>query len=342
MTALTHDSPVGPRLGPGLALAVVSASSFGLAGSLARGLQEAGWTPAAAVAARVLLAAVVLAPVAVTQLRGRWGLLRRSAPVIAAFGLIAIAGCQLAYFTAVTHMEVGVALLIEYTAPVAVVAWLWLGHGQRPGRLTVLGALIGTLGLLLVLDLTSGAQANVVGILWALAAMLGAATYFVLSARQQDGLPASVLATGGLLLGGLALVAAGAVGLVPFAASTADVAFVGFTVAWWPTVLTLGVVTAAVAYAAGIAATRRLGSRLASFVGLTEVLMALLLAWLLLGEAPRAIQLVGGALILIGVGVVRLGEPRLPRPKTTRSSSATCSTSLWETKSRPAPAPHGG
>lgn len=313
MARFTHDERAGGRRGSGVGLAVVSASSFGLAGSLARGLQEAGWTPAAAVAARVLLASAVLAPVAVAQLRGRWNLLRRTAPVITAYGLVAIAGCQLAYFTAVTHMEVGVALLIEYTAPVAVVVWLWLRHGRRPGRLTVLGAALGTIGLLLVLDLASGARANVVGILWALAAMLGAATYFVLSARQQDGLPASVLATAGLLLGGLALVVAGAVGFVPFAVSTADVAFVGFTVSWWPTVLTLGVVTAAVAYAAGIAATRMLGSRLASFVGLTEVLMALVFAWLLLGEVPRGIQMVGGVLILIGVVVVRLGEPR-PAP----------------------------
>jgi drug/metabolite transporter (DMT)-like permease len=316
MAAFTHDA----RLGAGLGLALVSASSFGLAGSLARALRDAGWTPAAAVAARVLLAAVVLAPIALVQLRGRWGLLRRTAGVITAYGLVAIAGCQLAYFTAVTYMEVGVALLVEYTAPVAVVGWLWLRHRQRPGRLTVLGALIAIAGLLLVLDLLSGARASLVGILWALAAMVGAASYFVLSARREDGLPGSVLAAGGLLLGGLALVAAGALGIVPFAVSTADVAFVGFTAGWWPTVLTLGVVTAALAYAAGIAATRRLGSRLASFVGLTEVLMALLFAWLLLGEAPRPIQLVGGALILIGVVVVRLGEPvRAPEPAPART-----------------------
>jgi drug/metabolite transporter (DMT)-like permease len=310
MTVLAHDR----HWGPGLGFAALSASSFGLAGPLARGLQEAGWTSAAAVAVRVLLAAVVLAPAAVLQLRGRWNLLLRTAPLITAYGLVAIAGCQLAYFTAVAHMEVGVALLIEFTAPVAVVGWLWLRHRQRPGRLTVVGALIATAGLLLVLDLLSDARANVVGILWALGAMVGAATYFVLSARQEDGLPGTVLATGGLLLGGLALLAAGAVGFVPFVVSTAPVAFVGFTVAWWPTVLVLGVVTAALAYVAGIAATRRLGARLASFVALTEVLTALVLAWLLLGEAPRAIQLAGGALILVGVVVVRLGEPRSSSP----------------------------
>ena len=51
-----------------------------------------------------------------------------------AYGVIAVAGCQLAYFSAVDRLPVAVALLIEYTAPVAVIAWLWARHGQRPDR----------------------------------------------------------------------------------------------------------------------------------------------------------------------------------------------------------------
>jgi drug/metabolite transporter (DMT)-like permease len=311
MVTMTHDRVAG-RLRAGVGFAMLSASSFALSGPLASGLMDVGWSSAAAVAVRVLLAGLVLTPIAVVQLRGRWQVLRRTAPLITAYGLLAVAGCQLAFFNAVAHMEVGVALLVEYTAPVAVVVWLWLRHGQRPVRLTVLGALFGLVGLMLVLDLMSGARANVVGILWALGAMVGAAAYFVLSARDGDGLPGTVLAAGGLLLGGVALVLAGAVGIVPWAVSTESVAFDGafggFTVAWWLPVVALGVVTAAVAYVAGIAATRRLGSRLASFVALTEVLAALVFAWLLLGEAPGAIQLVGGALIMAGVVAVRLGE----------------------------------
>ncbi|MFD1150874.1 EamA family transporter [Saccharothrix hoggarensis] len=307
---MTHDRVTGGRLRAGLGFAVLSASSFGLSGPLARGLMDAGWSSAAAVAVRVLLAAAVLTPIAVVRLRGRWGLLRRTAPLITAYGLVAVAGCQLAFFNAVAHMEVGVALLVEYTAPVAVVGWLWLRRGQRPGRLTVVGAVLGLVGLMLVLDLVSGARASAVGILWALGAMVGAAVYFVLSARDEDGLPGTVLAAGGLLVGGVALLVAGAVGIVPLAVSGAPVAFDGFAVPWWLPVAVLGVVTAALAYVAGIAATRRLGSRLASFVALTEVLSALVFAWLLLGEAPGGIQLVGGALILAGVVAVKLGEPR--------------------------------
>jgi drug/metabolite transporter (DMT)-like permease len=315
MGQVTNDSTLGSpnaRVAAGLGLGILSASSFGLSGSLARGLMDVGWSSAGAVAVRILVATVVLLPVAVVQLRGRWSLLRRNLRLITAYGLIAVAGTQLAYFNAVTHMQVGVALLIEYTAPVAVVGWLWARHAQRPGRLTVLGAVLGAAGLVLVLDLTSGAQASATGIVWALAAMVGAAVYFVLSAQEAAGLPPTVLAAGGLLLGGIALLLAGAVGILPLTMSTAPVSFDGLTLPWWVPVLTLGVVTAALAYVAGIAATRRLGSRLASFVALSEVLAALIAAWLLLGEIPSGVQVLGGALILAGVAAVKLGEPRPP------------------------------
>jgi len=160
MSTLTHDRPVAARVrtGAGLGFALVSAASFGLSGALARGLMDAGWSAASAVAVRVLVGALVLLPAAVVTLRGRWSLLRQHAGRIAAFGLVAVAGCQLAYFNAVAHMQVGVALLIEYTSPVAVIAWLWFRRGERPLRTTVAGALVAGVGLVLVLDLLSGAD----------------------------------------------------------------------------------------------------------------------------------------------------------------------------------------
>ena len=57
-------------------------------------------------------------------------------------------------------------------------------------------------------------------------------------------------------------------------------------------------------------AARALGSKVASFVSLTEVLFAVIWAWLLLGELPGPIQLLGGLLIVGGVVLVRLDELR--------------------------------
>ncbi|WP_067816024.1 EamA family transporter [Nocardia inohanensis] len=311
MATLTHDTAVLRRgnLRSGLLAAGLSAASFGLSGPLARGLMNAGWSPASTVILRVLLGAVVLLPIALYQLRGNWKLLRQNAPLLIGYGLLAVAGAQLCYFNAVNHMEVGAALLIEYTAPIAVVGYLWLRHDQKPTRATVLGAVIGIAGLVLVLDLTSGVRTSWIGIAWALGAMVGAAGYFLLSAHSGDTVPGTVLATGGLLVGGLGILIAGLIGIVPLRTTSEPIVFQGFTTQWWVPLAGLGIVTAALSYVTGIAATRLLGSRLASFAALTEVLAAIVFAWLLLGETPRAIQLLGGALILTGVIVVRLGEP---------------------------------
>ena len=84
----------------------------------------------------------------------------------------------------------------------------------------------------------------------------------------------------------------------------------GFSLPWWVAVLELGVIAAATPYVTGIMATRVLGAKLASFVGLSEVLFAVLFAWVLLGELPRPVQLVGGLFILAGVVAVRAEESR--------------------------------
>ncbi|MET0199405.1 EamA family transporter [Rhodococcus sp. 15-649-1-2] len=319
MTALTNDgTPLGgmaatpSRLASGLGLAVVSSAAFGLSGPLAKSLLDAGWTAGSAVTARIMIAAAVLLVPGMFALRGRWALLSKNLRTILAYGVFAVAGCQLAFFNAVNYMPVGVALLIEFTSPVAVIGWMWLRRGQRPTLVTVGGAAVAAVGLFLVLDLVSGASLDPLGVLWALAAMAGAAVYWIMSADEGNGLPPLTLAAAGLLCGGTILLVAGALGVVPFAASTDDVVLAGATMPWWGSVLGLGIVTAALAYVCGIAAIRRLGSRLASFVGLTEVVSALLFAWLLLGETPRLVQISGGVLILIGVIVVKLGEPRNP------------------------------
>ena len=114
----------------------------------------------------------------------------RNAGLIVTYGLLAVAGAQFCYFSAVKYMQVGPALLIEYTAPAAVVVWLWLRHSQRPGPVTLVGAGVAGLGLVLVLDLMSGADLSVPGVLWALAAMVGAATLLRHLRRREQRPPA--------------------------------------------------------------------------------------------------------------------------------------------------------
>lgn len=312
MAVMTDDrvapGVIGQRTAAGVGFAVASAVTFGLSGALARGLLDTGWSPGAVVLVRIALAAAVVAPFGVVALHGRWDVLRRSAGIVVGYGLLAVAGAQFCYFSAVQHMQVGPALLIEYTAPAAVVVWLWLRQGQRPGTVTLVGAGIAALGLVLMLDLLSGASVNVPGVLWSLAAMIGASAYFLISADESTRLPPITLAGGGLVVGAAALGLLGLLGLLPMEATTDATSYAGREVAWWVPLVVLGVVTAAIAYVTGIAAIRRLGSRVASFVALIEVVAGVVWAWVLLDELPRTIQLLGGVLILMGVVAVKFGE----------------------------------
>jgi drug/metabolite transporter (DMT)-like permease len=292
----------------GLGLAVLSAATFGTSGSFASSLMASGWTPGAAVTARVAIAAVLLTAPALVQLRGRWPVLRRSLPAVLCYGVFAVGGAQLFFFNAVEHLSVGVALLLEYSGTLLVVGWVWLRQGQRPRRLTVAGATVAIAGLVLVLDLTGSQRVDAVGVFWGLAAATGLAMYFVLSSNRDDQLPPLAMSWAGLTVGALVLGLLGLTGAVPMHASTADAQFAGHRTSWLLPVLGLSLVAAVVAYVAGIGAARRLGARLASFVGLVEVLFAVLFAWALLDERPTLLQAAGGLVVLVGIALVKADE----------------------------------
>lgn len=293
----------------GIWFAIGAAAAFSLSGSLGSGLMAAGWSAGAASCVRILVGAVVLLPLCLVAMRGHWSRVPGALPRVIVYGVLAVAGPQLAYFQAVRYMPVAVALLVEFVAPVVVLVWLWLTGGQRPSTATVIGALLALVGLVVVLDLVSGAPVSLVGIAWASAAMVGLAVYFLLSADDSHGLPLVAFATGGLIVAGATLALAGAGGVLDFTMTRADPMYAGREVPWWLAMLLLGAVTSGAAYALGIEGARRLGARLAGFVGLTEVLFVALVAWWLVGETPTAVQAVGGALVLAGVALVKLGEP---------------------------------
>ncbi len=302
--------PAPRSTGAGLGLALLSAATFGTSGTFARSLIDAGWSAEAAVATRIGIAAVILAAPALLALRGRWTVARRSSGWIALFGLLAVGGAQVGFFNAVRYLPVGVALLIEYSGIVLVVLWMWLVHGDRPRRLTVFGAIAALAGLALVLDLTGNAGVSLPGVLWGLLAAVGLATYYVLSARVDPALPAVTLAWGGMAIGTVALVLLGWVGALPMHATFGDVSLAGHTTSWLVPILGVSLVAAVVAYVVGIGAARILGANLSSFVGLTEVLFAVLIAWVALGQLPTLIQGIGGVLIVAGIALVRVDAMR--------------------------------
>jgi drug/metabolite transporter (DMT)-like permease len=311
-TTGTLDVPasnVGGRRGAGLVIGLLSAAAFGTSGTFGTSLIGAGWSPAGAVLARVSIAALVLTGPALVQLRGRWALLRRWGWRTVAYGCVGVAACQLGYFNAISRMPVGIALLIEYMGILLVVGWLWVRHGHRPRRLTIAGSAAAIGGLALMLDLSGPGGISPVGVLWALLAAVSMAVYFILSAKAgADPLPPVVMTWGGMIVGAAVLAVSGLTGLAPLAFSSADVTLLHHQVSWLVPVLGLSVLAAAFAYVTGIAAARRLGAKLGSFVALAEVLFATAFAWVLLHQVPTTTQFLGGALILTGVILVRLDE----------------------------------
>jgi drug/metabolite transporter (DMT)-like permease len=301
---------------------VLSAATFGTSGTFAAALIGAGWSPGAAVFARIAAAALILTVPALVQLRGRWALLRQGARKVAAYGLVAVAAPQLFYFNAIARIPVGVAILLEYLGVVLVVGWLWLRHGQRPRRLTVTGGVAALAGLAMVLNLSGSARIDPVGVLWALLAAVGLATYYLLSAAGtgEDPLPPIVMAWAGMCAATLALGLLGGAGLLPITASTGDVHILGHQVSWLVPVVGLSLLASVISYVTGIGAARRLGAKLASFIGMAEVLFATLFAWLLLGQLPSDLQFLGGVFILAGVTLVRVDELRGPTAPARRGS----------------------
>jgi drug/metabolite transporter (DMT)-like permease len=297
----------------GLVAAVVTAAAFGTSGPFAKALLTTGWSSGAIVLLRVGIAALVLAVPAVVACRGRRSVVRANLPVILVFGLVAVAGCQVAYFNAVGRLSVGVALLLEYSGTVLVVLWVWLRSRRAPSRLTLVGAVVALAGLALVLDIAGQSPPDLGGVMWGLLAAVGLAAYFVASSHGDGGLPPVALAGFGMGVGAVALAVLGAVGVVPMEFRSADVVVGGQMLPWWAAVGELALVAAAFAYLLGTYAARALGATVASFVGLSEVLFAILFAWLLLGELPRPVQLAGGVVVVAGVVAVRLGEARAPR-----------------------------
>jgi drug/metabolite transporter (DMT)-like permease len=98
--------------------------------------------------------------------------------------------------------------------------------------------------------------------MWGLGQAVSLAAYFLLSAAAGDQvLPPLVMAWAGLGTGAAVLAVAGWTGALRITASAADVELLHRHLSWIVPVLELALVSAVIAYVAGIAAARRLGAR---------------------------------------------------------------------------------
>jgi drug/metabolite transporter (DMT)-like permease len=298
----------------GLLLGVLASLAFGMSGAFIKPLLEAGWSPAAAVTVRALIGGVVLIPIALIALRGKWSTVWVGRWRILAMAGIGVAGTQLVYFASLARIPVSTAILVEYMAPVLLVLFVWATTRRMPRWVVLVGAVVSIAGLVLVVSPAASTTLDLLGLVFAALAAIGCAMYYVIAARPSQGLPPVALAAFGLLLGGIVLGLVGAVGLLPMTMTFGTVIMMGAPVAWWIPMLLVAVVATGFAYAASITMAGMLGSRLASFVGLLEVVAAAVYSWVLLGEALGVWQILGGVLILAGIWFVQSAKDH-PEPE---------------------------
>jgi drug/metabolite transporter (DMT)-like permease len=290
---------------------VASAVTFGLSGPFAKALTDAGWSASGAVLVRLGGAAVILLVILALLRPGVLAAIRSDGPALLVYGMLAMAGVQVAFFNALLYLPVAIALLLEYTGPILVIAWVWLVRRQPPSPRTLLGAGVALLGLSLVVQVWTGIELRWEGLAWGFAAAVCQASYFLMADRAGSETPPLVLAGVGMSVGALVVALLGLVGLLPVIIDPAatGVVLAGMDVGWPVAATLLVVVSTVIAYLTGVAAVARIGASRGALVALLEVVASAVASWLLLGQVPTAVQAAGGALILAGVALTSSTQP---------------------------------
>ncbi|MFI7617935.1 EamA family transporter [Nonomuraea terrae] len=299
----------------GLALAFVSAWCFAFSGPMAKYLIAAGLEPMEAVWTRMagagLLLVAVLAVVRPRALR----IPRSRLPFFGLYAIMAVAGVQALYFVAITRLPVGIALLLEFMAPVMVVAWVRLVRKVRLARAAYLGAVVAVVGLGIVVEAWQGMRLDALGLALGLLAGACCAGYFLMNDSFGDDIDPLGLVAWGMI--GAAVV------LAPFSRPW-DIPWEAFTVSATPeggqTLPVLGaylwmvVVATVLGYTLGVNAVRRLSAAVGATVASLEVIAGAIVAWVLVGETLGLFQIVGGLIVLSGALLAQTATTTLPEP----------------------------
>ena len=288
---------------------LLSAVAFGFAGIPAKMAYGAGFTPLQVTAVRIVLTALVLlacvAPWNGLPKLGSWRL-------VLAYAALGVIGSPLLYFVAVSRIPIGVAMVLEFLAPVLVALWIRLVRRTRLPASMWVGTALALIGLAMIAQLFDAVSFDLVGTLAGFGAAVCTAAYYLLgeqAAKQGDPL---TLTTGGMVVGAVLISIVSPPWTLPWSAMTTSTTLGPV----WLGLVLLALVSTAFAYVAGVLALRRLPSSAASVLGLVEPLVATLAGWLILGQVLTVVQIIGAAVLLGGAAIVQLaaGRPIEPTP----------------------------
>jgi drug/metabolite transporter (DMT)-like permease len=298
----------------GIVLVVVSACAFGSGGLFAGPVYAAGVDWMTLLAWRFVFGEIVLwgwVLLSVERRRTLRSVRRREVLVALGLGVVYV-GNTGAYYWSLETVPVSLAALIVYIYP-AVVAVLSIRWARRlPGRRPWVALAIALAGTVLAIGgIPSTAMPPLSGLVLIVASPLLYSIWIILAVRYSGEHRGKGSESGGsaVIAMPIMLVATAAVYWTGTLATGRPVLPWQIPTEAWPGLVGVGVVATAVAVQTFYAGARRMGAAQASLVSTIELVWTIALAALLLGQLLAPIQLLGGALVLVGVFVAQTGPP---------------------------------
>jgi drug/metabolite transporter (DMT)-like permease len=230
---------------------------------------------------------------------------KRELPYLALFGIGGLAFVQWFYFLSLHRLEVGIALLIEYLAPLLVALWVRFAFHEAVRRRIWLALALALAGLGLIVDVFHGGALSTTGIIFALAAAVTYALYILLAEHAVgDRDPVSLLAWGfGFAAVFWAIIAPW--WSFPAHRIGADVSLLGHLHAHhlpvWALMTWMIVLGTIVPFFLLVSALRHLSATRVAIIAMVEPVVATIVAWVWLGESLSALQLAGAAIVLAAI-----------------------------------------
>ena len=310
MRVVNAAAPAAASSRPDVSALVAGVFTVTLWGSAFVGIRAAGaaFSPGSLALARLLVSVVLLSAVAL--LRRDPLPARRDLIAIAVYGVLWLAIYSTALNAAERIVDAGTAALLVNVGPivVAILAGTFLREGF-PRRLFA-GCAIAFVGCTLIGFATAQTRSGAaIGIALLAVAVVAYSTAIVVQKPVLGRVPAFQVTWIGVV--------AATIACLPFApALVAEVSKAGAGAIAWT--IYLGAFPTAIGFASWAYALGRTRAGQLSTLTYLAPVVAVLLSWIMLGEAPPAVALVGGALALAGVYYARRAPAKL---KPTRVSS---------------------
>lgn len=231
---------------------------------------------------------------------------RREIPTLIFYGVFGYAMVQLGYFIGISRgVPLSLVLIIEFTAPIWIVLWIKFVRKSVVANDMWIAIALSLLGLILVAKAWQGFVFDLIGTLGALGAALALAVYFLMSQSQGTKRSAQAMIVWGFGVSGLFWSLVLPIWNFPTAIFTTDINLQGrfseYSAPGWLLIAYIVVFGTMVPYLFVVGGIRRLSAATSSVIGMLEPVIAGVFAWIWLSQSWSAIQLLGGAIVLIGI-----------------------------------------